>query len=78
MGIRDNRIDLGWVRTNGSGDIATLARANQDNTGEVKLFGGGNRVGVFVLTRDGPGRVRHRPGDERRIDARAVNAMRWN
>ena len=53
MGIRDNRSDLGWVRTNGSGDIATLVRANQDNTGEVKLFGGGNRVGVFVLTRDG-------------------------
>ena len=47
------RIDLGWVSTNSSGDIATLARSNQDNTGDVRLFGGGIRVGVFVLTRDG-------------------------
>jgi hypothetical protein len=52
VGIRDNRIGLGWVRTNGSGDFDGYSRSNQDNTGDPRRLGGGNRVGVFVLTRD--------------------------
>ena len=44
---------VGWVRTNGNGDFDGLARSNQDNSGDVVRFGGGNRVGVFVLNRDG-------------------------
>jgi hypothetical protein len=44
---------VGWVRTNGNGDFDGLARSNQDNTGDAVRFGGGNRVGVFVLNRDG-------------------------
>jgi hypothetical protein len=47
------REQLGWVRTNGSGDVATLARSGQDNTGDVRRTGGGIRVGLYVLTRDG-------------------------
>jgi hypothetical protein len=53
VGIRDNRVGLGWVRTNGDGDFEGLSRSNQDNTGDPRRLGGGNRVGVFVLTRDG-------------------------
>jgi hypothetical protein len=53
LGIRDNRVGLGWVRTFQSGAFEGLARSNQDNTGEPRRLGGGNRVGVFVLTRDG-------------------------
>jgi hypothetical protein len=53
LGIRDNRVGLGWVRTNPSGNFDGPARSNQDNTGDPRRLGGGNRVGVFVLTRDG-------------------------
>lgn len=53
LGIRDNRVGLGWVRTNQSGDFEGVVRSNQDNTGDPRRLGGGNRVGVFVLTRDG-------------------------
>ena len=52
VGIRDNRAGLGWVRTNNNGDFDGYSRSNQDNTGDPRRFGGGNRVGVFVLTRD--------------------------
>ena len=41
------------MRTNGNGDFDGLARNNQDNTRRRRRFGGGNRVGVFVLNRDG-------------------------
>ena len=47
------RDHIGWVRTNGNGDFNGLARSNQDNSGDAVRFGGGNRVGVFVLNRDG-------------------------
>jgi hypothetical protein len=53
MGIRDNRVSLGWVRTNQSGNFEGVSRSNQDNTGNPGRLGGGNRVGVFVLTRNG-------------------------
>jgi hypothetical protein len=46
-----SRTDLGWVRTNGSGDFAGFTRTGQDNTGDFKRLGGGNRIGVFFLVR---------------------------
>jgi hypothetical protein len=48
-----SRTDLGWVRTNGSGDFEGFARTNQDNTGNFTRLGGGKRLGVFVLNRSG-------------------------
>jgi hypothetical protein len=47
------RTDLGWVRTNGSGDFEGFTRTNQDNTGDFKRLGGGNRIGIFIVARDG-------------------------
>jgi hypothetical protein len=50
------RTDVGWVRTNGSGDIEGFTRTNQDYTGDYKRLGGNNgnnRVGIFFVTRDG-------------------------
>jgi hypothetical protein len=47
------RTDLGWVRTNGSGDFQGFTRTNQDNTGDFKRLGGGNRIGIFIVARDG-------------------------
>jgi hypothetical protein len=52
MGIRDNRITVGYVRTDGNGDFADTARKNSDFTGDEGRLGGGNRVGVFVLRRN--------------------------
>ena len=48
-----SRTDLGWVRTNGSGDFEGFTRTNQDNTGDFKRLGGGNRIGIFIVAREG-------------------------
>ena len=61
VGIRDNRIGLGWVRTNNNGDFDGYSRSNQDNTGDPGASGGQPGRGL----RPHPGRtgpVRHRPG----------------
>jgi hypothetical protein len=51
--FKGGRESLGWVRTNGNGDFDGLVRNSQDNSGDARRIGNGNRVGIFVLTRDG-------------------------
>jgi hypothetical protein len=51
--LRGGRDRIGQLTTNGNGNFDGLVRSGSNNSGNPGRLGGNNRVGVFVLTRDG-------------------------
>jgi hypothetical protein len=51
--MKGGRDRIGQLTTNGEGNFGGLVRSGSNNTGDPGRLGGNNRIGIFILTRDG-------------------------
>jgi hypothetical protein len=51
--MKGGRDRIGQLTTNGDGNFGGLVRGGSNNTGDPGRLGGNNRIGIFILTRDG-------------------------
>lgn len=51
--MKGGRDRIGQLTTNGDGDFGGLVRSGSNNSGDPGRLGGNNRIGIFILTRDG-------------------------